>query len=289
MSVVDRTKHFLTEIRESAIGLRIVSLHLGLFALSALFLFPILLFFMNSVKSSSAIFTTPSYQFPTEITFSHYVEAWQSGFGRYMLNSVVVVGVSLILILGCSILAAYALVRFEFRGRFTITAIILAGFMIPTQILFIPRYVMMSWLRLLDTHLSLILVYASSGLPFAVFLLRQHFVGIPESLAEAARLDGCSDLQILYRIYLPLAVPAVSAVFIFQFVIIWNEFLYAFSFINTDSLQTLPAGLFDFQGAYGTDWARLMAGVAIAITPTMIMFLLFRNQFIRSVNMRAKG
>jgi len=289
MSVSSRTRALLRDIETETVGVRSVVLHLGLFTVAAIFLFPILLFFMNSVKSSSGIFMR-SYELPESITFTKYVTAWtEGGFQYYMMNSIFVVGVSLALILTCSILAAYALVRFDFKGKYAVVSLILAGFMIPTQVLFIPRYVMMSWVGLIDTHLSLILVYVASALPFSIFLLRQYFVGIPESLAEAARLDGCSDFQILYRIYLPLALPAVSAVFIFQFVILWNEFLYAFAFISSDALRTLPAGLLNYKGPYGTDWSKLMAGVGISVIPTIIMFVLFRNQFLRSINMQAKG
>jgi raffinose/stachyose/melibiose transport system permease protein len=231
-----------------------------------------------------------SFEIPTDVTDTQFVTAWtEGGFQHYMMNSILVVGVSLLLILLCSILAAYALVRFDFRGKYLTVSLILAGFMIPTQVLFIPRFVMLSTMGLINTRLSLVLVYVASALPFSIFLLRQYFIDIPESLAEAARLDGCSDFQILYRIYLPLAIPAVSAVFIFQFVILWNEFLYAFSFISTDALRTLPAGLLNYKGPYGTDWSKLMAGVGISVIPTIIMFIVFRKQFLRSLNMQAKG
>lgn len=289
MSIVSRARTVIEDMRNETIGVRSGLLHLGMFALMAFFLVPIFIFFMNSVKTSSGIFMR-SYEIPTDVTFTKYVTAWtEGGFQHYMMNSILVVGVSLLLILLCSILAAYALVRFDFRGKYLTVSLILAGFMIPTQVLFIPRFVMLSAMGLINTRLSLVLVYVASALPFSIFLLRQYFIDIPESLAEAARLDGCSDFQILYRIYLPLAIPAVSAVFIFQFVILWNEFLYAFSFISTDALRTLPAGLLNYKGPYGTDWSKLMAGVGISVIPTIIMFILFRKQFLRSLNMQAKG
>ncbi len=289
MSVASRTRELVREVRSETIGIRSAALHLAMFGIVAIFVVPVLIFFMNSVKSSSGIFTR-SYELPESITLGKYVTAWtQGGFSQYMVNSILVVGVSLLLILVCSTLAAYAIVRFEFRGKYVVVSLVLAGFMIPTQVLFIPRFVMLSWAGLIDTHLSLVLVYVASALPFSIFLLRQFFVGIPASLAEAAQLDGCSDFQTFYRIYLPLAVPAISAVFIFQFVILWNEFLYAFTFISSDGLRTLPAGLLNYRGAYGTDWSKMMAGVGISVIPTIIVFVLFRNQFLRSLNMQAKG
>jgi raffinose/stachyose/melibiose transport system permease protein len=280
---------FLASLRISLREFKSAALHLGLFVLCGAVLLPILIFGMSSIKGSSGALIQ-SYSLPKQVTFEHYIYAWtEGGFQHYMVNSIIVVGVSLALVLMCSTLAAYALTRFEFRGRYLVTAMILAGFMIPTQVLFIPRFVMMAELNLLNTRASLIIVYVASALPFSIFLLRQFFVGIPDSLADAAKLDGCSEFQIFYQVYLPLAIPAVSAVLVFQFVHFWNEFLYAISFVSSDALRTLPAGLIQFQGPYGTDWPRLMAGVGISVIPTILFFLLFRNQFIKSINMQAKG
>lgn len=284
-----KTNRLLASVRVSVREIKGMTLNLALFLFSGAFLIPFAIFGMSSIKDDSSALIQ-SYALPEEITFEHYIYAWtEGGFNQYMVNSIIVVAVSLALVLMCSTLAAYALTRFNFRGRYFVTALILAGFMIPTQVLFIPRFVMMAELGLLDTHASLVLVYVASALPFSIFLLRQFFVNIPDSLGDAAKLDGCSEFQIFYQVYLPLAIPAVSAVMVFQFVHFWNEFLYAIAFVSTDALRTLPAGLFQFQGPYGTNWPRLMAGVGISTLPAVLFFVLFRNQFIKSINMQAKG
>jgi raffinose/stachyose/melibiose transport system permease protein len=145
----------------------------------------------------------------------------------------------------------------------------------------------MNALNLLNTYYSLIFAYIAFGLPFSVFLLRQFFVTIPDTYAEAARMDGCNEFQVFYRVYLPLSLPALAAVAIYQFVFLWNEFLYAIIFITDDAKRTLPAGLMAFQGQYAGDWAQLAAGIVIAVTPTVIFFLIFQRQFMRGISMGA--
>ncbi|ELZ32640.1 putative fructose-amino acid permease [Halogeometricum pallidum JCM 14848] len=255
------------------------------FVVTGIFLVPIGLLLVTSVKSRTEIFTNPL-ALPAEFQFENYANAWTTGgFGQYFLNSVIVVGISLVFILLLSSLAAYALVQFDFPADNFMLVFFLAGFMIPPQVLLVPLYTIMNALNLLNTYYSLIFAYIAFGLPFSVFLLRQFFVTIPDTYAEAARMDGCNELQVFFRVYLPLSMPALAAVAIYQFVFLWNEFLYAIIFITDDTLRTLPAGLMAFQGQYSGDWAQLAAGIVIAVTPTVIFFLLFQRQFMRGISM----
>jgi raffinose/stachyose/melibiose transport system permease protein len=257
------------------------------FVVAGVFLVPIGLLLVTSVKSRTEIFASPL-AFPEEIQWQNYANAWTTGgFDQYFFNSVIVVGISLVCILLLSSLAAYALVQFDFPADDFMLVFFLAGFMIPPQVLLVPLYTIMNALNLLNTYYSLIFAYIAFGLPFSVFLLRQFFVTIPETYAEAARMDGCNELQVFFRVYLPLSVPALAAVAIYQFVFLWNEFLYAIIFITDDSLRTLPAGLMAFQGQYSGDWAQLAAGIVIAVAPTVIFFLLFQRQFLRGISMGA--
>lgn len=256
-----------------------------LFIVAGVFLVPLGLLLVTSVKSRTEIFANPL-ALPEEFQFQNYANAWTTGgFDQYFMNSVIVVGISLVFILLLSSLAAYALVQFDFPADDFMLVFFLAGFMIPPQVLLVPLYTIMNALNLLNTYYSLIFAYIAFGLPFSVFLLRQFFVTIPETYAEAARMDGCTELQVFFRVYLPLSVPALAAVAIYQFVFLWNEFLYAIIFITDDSLRTLPAGLMAFQGQYSGDWAQLAAGIVIAVTPTVIFFLLFQRQFMRGISM----
>jgi len=258
---------------------------LGLFVIAGVFLFPVLLLVLTSFKSRSEIFTNPL-SLPETIQFDNYLNAWTTGgFEQYFFNSVIVVGISLVLILFLSSLAAYALVQFDFPANKILFVFFLAGFMIPPQVLLVPLYSIMNVLGLLNTYFSLIFAYVAFGLPFSIFLLRQFFMTIPDTYAEAARIDGCNEFQVFFRVYLPLALPALAAVAIYQFVFLWNEFLYAIIFITDDAMRTLPAGLMAFQGQYSADWAQLFAGIVIAVAPTVLFFLLFQRQFIRGISM----
>lgn len=274
-------------LREAGAGFLEKLSALLVFVVAGVFLVPILLLLVTSVKSKSEIFTSPL-ALPETFQFENYANAWTTGgFEQYFMNSVIVVSVSLVLILLLASLAAYALVQFDFPADDFMLVFFLAGFMIPPQVLLVPLYTIMNALNLLNTYYSLIFAYVAFGLPFSVFLLRQFFVTIPDTYAEAARMDGCTELQVFFRVYLPLSVPALSAVAIYQFVFLWNEFLYAIIFITDDAMRTLPAGLMAFQGQYAGQWAQLAAGIVIAVTPTVIFFLLFQRQFMRGISMGA--
>lgn len=284
MSTDTRTG-LLETISETAEEFWKYALDVGLFLLVGLMLFPVFILVLTSFKSSGSIFANPL-ALPTEWQFQNYIAAWETGgFQHYFFNSVIVVSISLVLILVCSSLAAYALVQFDLPAKRAVIVFVIAGFMIPPQVLLIPLYTLMNWSGLLNTYASLILAYVAFAMPFSIFLLRQFFLNIPDSYGEAARMDGCSELQVFYRVYLPLATPALAAVAIYQFVFLWNEFLYALIFITSDAKRTLPAGLMAFQGQYSGDWAAMMAGVVIAVTPTILFFLLFQRQFIRGITM----
>lgn len=205
------------------------------------------------------------------------------------MNSAFVVLTTLSILIILSSMIAYALVRFDFPAQRVILITVLAGFMIPPQVLLVPLYSLMDTLGLLNTYAALVFTYLGFSIPFSVFFLRQYFVKIPDGFAEAARIGGCSELVIFSRIYLPLSLPAISAVVVFQFVFLWNEFLYALVFISSDTKRTLPAGLMALQGQYATDWTLLFAGIVIAILPTIVFFLLFQKQFIRGFTMESGG
>lgn len=274
-------------LREAAVELFEKLTGLFAFVVAGIFLVPIGLLLVTSVKSRTEIFTNPL-ALPAEFQWQNYANAWTTGgFDQYFFNSVIVVGISLVFILLLSSLAAYALVQFDFPADDFMLVFFLAGFMIPPQVLLVPLYTIMNALNLLNTYYSLIFAYIAFGLPFSVFLLRQFFVTIPDTYAEAARMDGCNELQVFFRVYLPLSVPALAAVAIYQFVFLWNEFLYAIIFITDDAKRTLPAGLMAFQGQYSADWAQLAAGIVIAVAPTVIFFLLFQRQFLRGISMGA--
>jgi raffinose/stachyose/melibiose transport system permease protein len=260
------------------------------FIFVALLLLPIATLFLGSMKARTEVFSDPL-ALPDAFSVENFVFAWnQGGFQQYFTNSLVVVLVSLTLILVCGSLVAYALVFLDLPAENWLLLFFIGGFMVPQQVLFVPLYTLMNELGLLNTYFSLILVYVAFALPFSIFLIRQYFVGLPRSYAESARMDGCSEFQIFYRIYLPVSTPALAAVGIYQFVSLWNEFLYALTFITEDSMRTLPAALLAFQGRYSSHWPRLFAGILISVTPPLLFFIFFQKHFVRGLNVNtSKG
>lgn len=246
-----------------------------------LVLFPIIILLLTALKTRSEYFEDPL-ALPASLQFENFAEAWSTGgFQTYMMNSVVVAFVGLAILITVTTMAAYALVQFDLPYGRLILLVVIAGFMVPPEVLIAPLFPMMDSIGWINTRRSLIAVYVAFAIPFSVFFLRQYFVKLPKEYAEAARLEGCSEFQIFSRIYLPLSIPAIAAVFVFQFVWFWNEFLYAIVFITRDDMRTAPAGLTAFQGAYGQDFTLLATGIIIAAIPAVIVFLILRKYFVR--------
>ncbi len=244
-------------------------------------LFPLYILLSAALKTRQEYFAD-ALALPTSPQFGNFTEAWtDGGFQTYMLNSAIIVGIGLIVLLAVSLLAAYALVQFDIGGTKYLLLVVIAGLMVPPQVLIAPLFPIMDSVGWINTRLSLIAVYVAFAIPFSVFFFRQYFVTLPASYAAAARLDGCSELQVFTRIYLPLSIPAITTVFVFQFVLFWNEFLYALLFITEDSRRTTPAGLNAFQGEFGQDFTLLAASVIIAAIPAIIVFLIFRKYFVQ--------
>ncbi len=288
-STLDRT---VTELRETTgvvyrllVGFRTFFLTVFGATVAGLLLFPLYIVFSMALKPSHEFFADPLGP-PSELHLENFVTAWTTGgFSTYVLNSVVVVTVSLLLLVLISSLAAYALVEFDVPWKNLALLAIIAGFMVPPEVLIAPLFALMEALGWRNAYRSVIVVYVAFGVPFSVFFIRQYFTTLPGSLAEAARLDGCTELQVFSRIYLPMSIPAITTVTVFQFVLYWNEFLYAIVFLTQDSMRTAPAGLLAFQGAHETDYTLLAAGVIIAAIPSVIVFIAFRNSFVRGFTM----
>jgi multiple sugar transport system permease protein/raffinose/stachyose/melibiose transport system permease protein len=236
----------------------------------------------SSLKSIVEMLTKP-FQLPASPQWGNFTEAWQRGVSTYLLNSVFVTGVSVLGILITSGLAAYALARLKFTGRRAFFLLLVTGYAIPIQTVLVPLYELLREARLLDSYWGLIFPYVAFGVPFSIFLLYAFFLDFPKEIEEAARLDGCNDMQILWKIVTPLSLPALASVAIFQGVAIWNEFVLALIIINTDSLKTLPLGLQTFQGQYATDWPNLLAAVIMATLPILVLFIVLQRQFVRSL------
>jgi multiple sugar transport system permease protein len=204
-----------------------------------------------------------------------------SGLPRWYLNSILTsVIISAVTVILAS-LAAFALSRIPFRGSKVLFWVILAGIMVPSQILIVPLFTEMQSLGMVDTYWGIILPQIAS--PLAVFIFKQYFDGIPHELEEAAVMDGASLLRVYWQIWMPLAGPAIAAVAIFAFVLSWNNFLWPFVVITGNDMMTLPVGLATVQTSFGIRYAQIMATALLGGIPVLIVFLFFQRQIVQGI------
>lgn len=238
----------------------------------------------TALKPIIYVFEYPPQFIPKELTFQNFINAWFSeNFQRYFLNSTFVASLSTIFTLTVSSLSAFAFARYNFPFKEIIFRIMLFTMMIPGMVLIIPQFILAKSLGLLDKLSGLIFAYTSGSIAFNTFLLRGFFEGIPKELEEATRIDGGSGFTFYSRVVIPLSTPALATVTIFSFLANWDEYTWALTTINDPLKRTLPIALRLFQGRYTTQWNLVFAGSLIAITPVIIIFIIFQRYFIKGL------
>ncbi|OFX15138.1 MAG: sugar ABC transporter permease [Armatimonadetes bacterium RBG_19FT_COMBO_69_19] len=260
-----------------------VAVQVILLANAVLVLAPMALMGLSAFKSTREIFQNP-FGIPTVWRFENFARVWvEARFALYFRNSVVVTLASIVVILVFGAMAGYALGRFRFSGNDLLYLYFLSGLMLPIRLGIIPLFILMRNLNLLDTHWALILTYAASGLPSAVFILTGFFRALPTDLDSAARIDGAGEWLIFRRVMLPLVRPALVIAAIYNLIPIWNDFFFPLVFIQSDRLKTLPLGMTTFFGQYYTDWALLFAGLTLAAVPVILLYVMLSQHFIRGL------
>lgn len=247
-------------------------------------LIPVWWMFDTSFKPEAYIFKRPPTWWSPAWTLAHFREViaeWP--FLRWIVNSTVVAAGATAMSLVLSIPAAYSFARIRWRGRNVLFFIMIASMLIPWQVNVIPLYFIMNDLSLLNTRLAVMLPIAA--MPVGVFLLRQFFINIPRELEEAARIDGCSSFGILWRIVLPISLPALAALGIYQFVFTWNEFFWSIIALGREDVYTIPIGLRALQGSYDIQYGILMAGAALASLPVLLVYLVLQRRIITGITM----
>ena len=243
---------------------------------------PLMWMVSTSFKTEGELFKMPPSFIPDKPTISNYAALFEEGiFWPYLKNSlfvsIVATGASIIV----SILAGYSLSAFRFRLRIPLLFFFLSLQMFPMVVMLLTIYLLFNNLGLLNTRLSLILTYISFALPFSIWMVKNYFDSIPSEILEAARIDGCTNFQVLRKIILPIAGPGIAAVAIFSFVTSWNEFLYAYTLTNTLRAQTLPPGMMlSYVGQFKIAWNEMMAACVISTLPTLVMFILLQRYFV---------
>lgn len=251
-----------------------------------LWIAPMFWMFSTGVKPTPEIFTTPPQIVPAEPTLDHvHVVLTRWPFLRWLLNSVVVATATTALSVLVSVPAAYAFTRMRWWGRDAVFLVFLSSMLIPLEVNVIPLYFLMNRLHLLNTYPAVFLPMI--GMPIGIFLLRQFFVNIPHELDDAARVDGCGNLRILWHVILPLSRPAMAALVIYMFTFAWNEFFWSMIALSSPQMFTLPIGLRALQGAYDIDYGILMAGASLAALPALVLFLFLQQSIIRGITMTA--
>lgn len=243
-------------------------------------LFPLYWIIITSFKDPGSIFTMPLHYWPKEFTTENYIGLFsKSNFGVYLTNSLLVATISGVVVTVISMLSAYVLARFEFGGKAAIVAAFLVTQMIPAFIALGPLYMLMTNLGLVDSKGGLVLVYIAMLIPFSTIMLRGFFENIPDTLEEAAMIDGCSRLSALFRVLVPVMLPGIAATFIFAFVSCWNELFISVTLMNSDENKTIPTALNGFISSYNIDWGPMSAAAVLTIIPTLLVFA-FASKYI---------
>lgn len=266
---------------------RLFSIHplvwIAMWGYAAISAVPLLIMFLNSFRTTAELIANP-WPFTTSPTIENYVNAWtQASFSTYFFNSVLITVGSVVLSTAVSMPAAYALSRWQFFGNRFLQALFLSGLMVPMMLAILPIFYLMDDLGLIDSPLSLILVYATNGIPFSIFVLSVFFRQLPQELEEAASIDGAGYFRTFWQVMVPLVWPAVATVAVFRFVPIWNEFLMPLVLLRSRENYTLSVGLTTFFSEYETDRAGLFAGLVIATLPLLILFILATKQIVQGL------
>jgi multiple sugar transport system permease protein len=246
--------------------------------------FPFIWMLLTSFKPENDIVQFPPRLWPVRWTLANYIDIWSRvPFARLFLNSILFAGGVTAVSLFLDSMTAYALSRLTFPGRDAIFVVILVALMLPFQVTFIPVFVTVHDLGLLNSFGGLIIPRATNA--FGIFILRQFFITLPRALDDAARIDGASEFYIYSRIILPLSGPALATLAVFHFMYNWNDFLWPLLITSSTEMRTLPAGLALFVGAHVVEYGVVVAGAVLALAPLLVAFLFAQRYFIQGIAM----
>lgn len=261
----------------------IVLMQVAMVSYILLILYPLFNMIMSSFKSTRDIMRFP-FSLPDAFSFDNYLTVWvDKGFGLYFLNSFLYTAVSMAFVVLLGSMAAYGVSRYVFKASTLLYMLFLSGIMLPLKAAVIPLFQIVKGLGIMDNPLSVIMVFIAMGIPSTVFILSGFMKTIPLALEHAAKIDGCSDLRIYSQIMMPICMPAVALVSIYNAVPIWNEFFFPLVFLQNDKFKTLPVGLSSFIGQHSTKWDLLFTGLCIAIIPMLILYLFMSKYFIKGM------
>lgn len=262
---------------------RIIS-YLAVLVLLAITMFPVYIALITSVKPDTEILKYPPTMVPHAPSLFRYIELIQDqDFTRYTANTFIVALLTTALSISIGTLAAYALSRYKFRGNRVLSQSVLLIYMFPPVLLIIPLYLMMSQLGLVDNLLALVICYISFSLPLAIWMLKGFFDGLPIEIEDAAIIDGCDELSIMWKIVLPLSSSGITATAAFVFMLVWGEYLFAVTLIHSDAVKTLVPGLAVIMSQYWMSYNRLMAAAILTSIPAIVFFFAAQRYIVKGL------
>jgi multiple sugar transport system permease protein/raffinose/stachyose/melibiose transport system permease protein len=259
-------------------------IHVFLMVVAVSCLFPIFWMVRSSLMTNATIFVDHAL-LPREIHWQNYAIAWTKGnFGVYFLNSMIYTVSVVFGIVVVSSLAAFSFSRLQFPGRNVLFFMFVAAMMIPLPGSFVPLFVLMNKLHLVNTRIGYILCMINVGLSLSILVLKTFFDKMPQDLEDAARIDGCNRIQIWRHVALPLAAPAIAVIVIYNSLNVWNEYILATLLLNDKGLMPLQRGLMVFNGAYQVDYPVLMAGLTMTAVPIIAVYLMMQRHIVKGLS-----
>ena len=266
-------------------SVRTTLFYLLLVVIALIFITPYLFSVFAAFKPLNSILSQSPWRPPTPPTLDNFKTIFsQYDFGRYLANTLIV---TVILTAGqvtFSMMGAYAFARMSFPGRDSLFWLYLTTLMVPNIVTLVPLYVLFAHSHLLNTYWAIFLPYVL-GVPYSVFLMRQYFMTIPKEVMEAARLDGCSESRILWRIVVPISRPIIITATLLAFVFGWNNFMWPLIVTNSNSLNVLTVGIANFNSNFGVQWNLVLAGSLVALVPMVILFAVFQKHIVNSISL----
>ena len=244
---------------------------------------PFLWVMSMSLRTTPEIFDDP-YGLPVRLHWEKFANAWTtSNYGTYFWNSLIVVVTAVALVTLIGAMAAHCLARYRFRGNRLVRFVILSGMILPPQLLILSLFQILLDYGLYNSLAGLIIVYVATQLAMTVYILEGFFAQLPQDLFDAARMDGYADFEIFWRITLPIGLPAIFTTVTLNFILLWNEYLYAVVLLTDDEKRTLPLGIMHFMGGHQLDVGMIATGLMIAIAPVILLYALFSETMIKGM------
>lgn len=247
--------------------------------------YPIIWLFLSSLKTSGEFSTAPMFALPESFHIQNYIDAWNTGrMGKYFQNSILATFPALFCVLVFGAAAAFAIEKMKWKMRKGVLLLFITGIMVPVPIVLLPLFTMYYHTNLLNSLLGLILVYIAFGLPLTIFLFTSYFKAVPNELIESAVMDGANIYRIFFSIALPMILNAVVTVALVQFFFIWNDLIFAMTFISNSDLRTIQTGLMSFAGQFGQrEWGPTFASISMAVLPTLFLYLFLNKTIMKGM------